>query len=98
MGLIIEATKCINAFPANSSRNLYSAHPTFHKIVDKHSEKMLSIISKIIKLQNIKGNIQRFPSICYNLQHTCRTYQNLFYSYIDVTTMKNLSCYLNAMT
>lgn len=57
--LIVEATKFTNAFPSNISRNLYSAYPTFNKVIEHHSQKMLSIISKVINIQNIKGNIQR---------------------------------------
>lgn len=59
LGLIVEATKCTNAMPSGTSRNLYSAHPAFGKVIDKHSEKILSIISKVLKKQQIKGNIQR---------------------------------------
>lgn len=56
---IVQATKCTNSFPVGASRNLYSAYPAFNNIVLNHSEKILSIISKALKLQQIKGNIQR---------------------------------------
>ncbi|XP_031629161.1 exosome component 10 [Contarinia nasturtii] len=59
MALIVEATKCTNAFPSNASRNLYSAYPAFNKAVQRHSDHILSMISKVVKLQHIKGNIQR---------------------------------------
>lgn len=60
MALIVEATKCTNAFPSNASRNLYSAYPAFNNAVQRHSDQILSIISKVVKLQHIKGNIQRY--------------------------------------
>lgn len=60
MAFIVEATKHTNAFPSNASRNLYSAYPAFNRAVDRHSDHILSIISKVVKLQHIKGNIQRY--------------------------------------
>lgn len=62
LGLIVEATKCTNAMPSGASRSLYSAYPAFGKTIDVHSEKILSIISKVLKKQQIKGNIQRYLS------------------------------------
>lgn len=56
---MVEATKCTNTMPSGISRNLYSAYPAFSKVIDTQSEHILSIISKVIKLQQIKGNIQR---------------------------------------
>lgn len=56
---ITEATKCANTFPAGNSRNLYSAYPAFNNVIGKHSEKILGIISNVLKLQQIRGNIQR---------------------------------------
>lgn len=67
MGLIIDATKCTNAYPANASRNLYSAHPTFHRVTNTLTDKMMSTISKVIKLQNIKGNIRRYSSSLFHV-------------------------------
>lgn len=60
MALIIEATKHTNAFPSNASRNLYSAYPAFNRAIQKHSDQILSTIAKVVKLQHIKGNIQRY--------------------------------------
>lgn len=45
--------------PSGTSRNLYSAHPAFGQVIEKHSEQILNIISKVLKKQQIKGNIQR---------------------------------------
>lgn len=59
MGLIVSATKHTNAFPSNASRNLYSAYPAFNRAVQRHSDQIMSVISKVVKLQHIKGNIQR---------------------------------------
>lgn len=59
MALIIDATKHTNAFPSNASRNLYSAYPAFNRAIQRHSDQILSMISKVVKLQHIKGNIQR---------------------------------------
>lgn len=67
MGLIINATKCTNAYPANASRNLYSAHPTFHRVTNTLTDKLMSTISKVIKLQNVKGNIKRYSLICFRV-------------------------------
>ncbi|XP_055903687.1 exosome component 10 [Eupeodes corollae] len=59
LGKIINATKIINAFPSGTSRDLYCAYPTFGKIVDSQSYRIMGLISKVLKFQNIKGNIQR---------------------------------------
>ena len=56
---IIEATKAANSFPQGSSRDLYCAYPTFGKILDQQSNRLLGIISKVLSWQNVKGNIQR---------------------------------------
>ena len=54
-----EATRAANAFPQGSSRDLYCAYPSFGRIVDHQSNRLLHIISKVLKWQNVKGNIQR---------------------------------------
>lgn len=56
---IVEATKCTNVMPSGTSRNLYSAYPAFTKTLDAHSAKILSIIHRVIKKQQVKGNIQK---------------------------------------
>lgn len=55
----MEASKAINAFPSGVTRSLYSAIPAFNQIVEEQSEKILNIVSTVLKLQHIKGNIQR---------------------------------------
>lgn len=56
---IVEATKCTNAMPSGTARNLYSAYPAFTKVLDSHSAQLLSIIHRVIKKQQVKGNIQK---------------------------------------
>ena len=56
---IIEATKFVNAFPQGASRDLYCAYPTYGRIVDEQSHRILGLISHVLKWQNVKGNIQR---------------------------------------
>lgn len=56
---IIEATKCANAFPQGASRDLYCAYPTFGRVIDEQSHRILGLISHVLKWQNVKGNIQR---------------------------------------
>lgn len=55
----MEATKAINALPSGSSRDLYSAHPSFCKVMDVQSEHVLEVIQTVLKFQGIKGNIVR---------------------------------------
>lgn len=59
MKLIMEATKAINALPSGSSRDLYSAHPSFTKVMAQQSDNVLEVIQTVLKLQGIKGNIVR---------------------------------------
>uniref|UniRef100_A0A1A9ULZ2 Exosome complex component 10 homolog n=1 Tax=Glossina austeni TaxID=7395 RepID=A0A1A9ULZ2_GLOAU len=56
---IVEATKCINSFPQGASRDLYCAYPTFGRIIDEQSHRILGLISHVFKWQNIRGNIER---------------------------------------
>ncbi|KAL9899558.1 exosome component Rrp6 isoform 1-T1 [Glossina fuscipes fuscipes] len=56
---IVEATKCINSYPQGASRDLYCAYPTFGRIIDEQSHRILGLISHVFKWQNIRGNIQR---------------------------------------
>jgi exosome complex exonuclease RRP6 len=56
---IVKATKAMNELPSGTSRDLYSAHSSFTKIMDLESDKVLSIAHQLIQLQNIKGNIAR---------------------------------------
>lgn len=58
----MEVTKGINAIPAGASRTLYSAYPAFSHVIDTTSEQILGIVSKVLSLQDIKGNIQRLVS------------------------------------
>lgn len=59
MKLIMQATKAVNALPSGASRDLYSAHASFSKVMAKQSENVLSVIQKVLVLQGIKGNIVR---------------------------------------
>lgn len=59
MKLIMEATKAISTLPSGSSRDLYSAHPSFSKVMDQQSDHVLDVIQTVLKLQGIKGNIVR---------------------------------------
>lgn len=51
--------KATNAFPSGPTRTLYTAHPAFNNVVTKTSEQILAVMAKILKHQQIKGNIQR---------------------------------------
>lgn len=55
----MEATKAISSLPSGSSRDLYSAHPSFSKVMDQQSDHVLDVIQTVLKLQGIKGNIVR---------------------------------------
>lgn len=59
MKLIMEAAKAVNALPAGASRDLYSAHQSFSKVMAQQSENVLQVIQTVLQLQGIKGNIVR---------------------------------------
>lgn len=59
MKLIMEATKAVNCLPSGSSRDLYSAHASFSKVMAQQSDNVLQTIQNVLKLQGIKGNIVR---------------------------------------
>ncbi|CAD6992966.1 unnamed protein product [Ceratitis capitata] len=56
---IVEATKAVNFFPQGSARDLYCAYPTFGRVVDEQSHRIFGLVSKVLKWQNVKGNIER---------------------------------------
>lgn len=56
---IMVATKCANAFPQGTSRDLYCAYPTFGRVIDEQSHRILGLISHVLKRENVRGNIQR---------------------------------------
>ncbi|XP_058118506.1 exosome component 10 [Anopheles ziemanni] len=60
--VILEGMKAVNAMPSGKSRDLYATHPTFIKIMDSQANKMLNIISNVLKMQGVKGNIQQRDS------------------------------------
>ncbi|XP_053658113.1 exosome component 10 [Anopheles marshallii] len=59
---IVAGMKVTNAMPSGRSRDLYAAHPEFIKIMDTRANQVLHIISNILQLQGVQGNIlQRDP-------------------------------------
>ncbi|XP_049287193.1 exosome component 10 [Anopheles funestus] len=59
---IVAGMKVANAMPSGRSRDLYAAHPEFIKIMDTRANQVLHIISNILQLQGVQGNIlQRDP-------------------------------------
>uniref|UniRef100_A0A182K798 Exosome complex component 10 homolog n=1 Tax=Anopheles christyi TaxID=43041 RepID=A0A182K798_9DIPT len=54
---IIAGMKAANAMPSGRSRDLYAAHPEFIKIMDTRANQVLHIISNILQLQGVHGNI-----------------------------------------
>lgn len=59
MKLIIEATKAVNCLPSGASRDLYSAHSSFSKVLSTQADNVLEVIQTVLILQGIKGNIVR---------------------------------------
>lgn len=55
----MEATKAVNSLPSGASRDLYSAHQSFSKVMAQQSENVLEVVQTVLRLQNIKGNIVR---------------------------------------
>uniref|UniRef100_A0A182W2M2 Exosome complex component 10 homolog n=1 Tax=Anopheles minimus TaxID=112268 RepID=A0A182W2M2_9DIPT len=59
---IVAGMKVANAMPSGRSRDLYAAHPEFIKIMDTRANQVLHIISNILQMQGVQGNIlQRDP-------------------------------------
>uniref|UniRef100_A0A182QEF5 HRDC domain-containing protein n=1 Tax=Anopheles farauti TaxID=69004 RepID=A0A182QEF5_9DIPT len=59
---IVEAMKATRAMPSGRSRDLYAAHPEFIRIADSHADQVLHIISDILKIQGVPGNILKRDS------------------------------------
>ncbi|GAB0091016.1 exosome component 10 [Sergentomyia squamirostris] len=56
---VISSTKASMALPAGASRDLYTAQPSFIRVMNQQSDKILNIVGKILKHQEIRGNIKR---------------------------------------
>jgi len=59
MKLIMEATKAINALPSGSSRDLYSTHSSFSKVMNYHNHDIVNVIHNVIQHKGIKGNVTK---------------------------------------
>lgn len=57
MKLIMEATKAVNQLPSGSSRDLYSSHPSFSKVMTQHKNEILTAIQTVLQFKEIKGNL-----------------------------------------
>ncbi|XP_053688730.1 exosome component 10 [Sabethes cyaneus] len=55
--LMVNAMKAVLALPAGNSRDLYSTHPSFVRIMDRQADGILHSISDVLKMHGIKGNI-----------------------------------------
>uniref|UniRef100_A0A182XVE5 Exosome complex component 10 homolog n=2 Tax=Anopheles stephensi TaxID=30069 RepID=A0A182XVE5_ANOST len=59
---IVAGMKAANVMPSGRSRDLYASHPEFIKIMDTRANQVLHIISNILQMQGVQGNIlQRDP-------------------------------------
>lgn len=45
--------------PSGASRDLYTAQPSFIRVVNQESDRILDILGKILKHQSVRGNIKR---------------------------------------
>lgn len=59
MKLIVEATKAVNSLPSGASRDLYSSHPSFSKVMLQHKNEILGAIHSVLQFKEIKGNLLR---------------------------------------
>uniref|UniRef100_A0A182NG92 Exosome complex component 10 homolog n=1 Tax=Anopheles dirus TaxID=7168 RepID=A0A182NG92_9DIPT len=59
---IVEAMKATRAMPSGRSRDLYAAHPEFIRITESHADQVLHIISDILQMQGVPGNILKRDS------------------------------------
>ncbi len=57
---VVEGSRSTNAFPSGPTRSLYAACPTFSKIVEFQSNKILNAMQYVIKKNHVRGNIQRY--------------------------------------
>ncbi|XP_001660547.2 exosome component 10 isoform X1 [Aedes aegypti] len=55
--LLLDGMKSVLALPSGNSRDLYDTHPSFVRIMDTQANKVLHMISDVLKLHEIKGNI-----------------------------------------
>ncbi|XP_055625148.1 exosome component 10 isoform X2 [Toxorhynchites rutilus septentrionalis] len=49
--------KAVLAMPTGNSRDLYATHPSFIRIMDSQANKILHMISDVLKMHEIKGSI-----------------------------------------
>ncbi|CRL00784.1 CLUMA_CG014038, isoform A [Clunio marinus] len=55
---IINATKAVSSLPFGSTRDLYSAHPIFSKVMGQQSDNILNVMQSMLSFQEIKHNVK----------------------------------------
>lgn len=48
----------VNAYPQGTVRDLYCSFPAFGRVIDEQSGRVLQLMSNVMKMENIRGNIQ----------------------------------------
>ncbi|XP_067005258.2 exosome complex component 10 homolog [Anabrus simplex] len=56
---VMEATKSSSGLPSGLNWDLYSSYPVFHRIMETEGNRILDLITMILRHQGINGNISR---------------------------------------
>ncbi|EDW67484.1 exosome complex component 10 homolog [Drosophila virilis] len=56
---VVAATRNCNAFPQGAARSLYLSYPGYARMLEEQSQRVLGLISKVLKTENISGDIKR---------------------------------------
>ncbi|XP_030080070.1 exosome component 10-like, partial [Drosophila hydei] len=56
---VVAATRCCNAFPQGAARSIYLSYPGYARMLEEQSQRVLGLINKVLKTENISGDIKR---------------------------------------
>ncbi|XP_030573522.1 exosome component 10 [Drosophila novamexicana] len=56
---VVAATRNCNAFPQGAARSLYLSYPGYARMLEEQSQRVLGLINKVLKTENISGDIKR---------------------------------------
>lgn len=62
---VVAATRNCNAFPQGAARSLYLSYPGYARMLEEQSQRVLGLINKVLKTENISGDIKRCAAILF---------------------------------
>ncbi|EDW14462.1 exosome component 10 [Drosophila mojavensis] len=56
---VVAATRICNTLPQGAARSVYMSYPGYARMLEEQSQRVLGLINKVLKTENISGDIRR---------------------------------------